>query len=217
MLRTSGKRMMAAAGVAALALIGAGCADMPSQRRPAFARIVLSANSAVSVQIRGDELRSAMSDAGAQTAAPIQAGTEFMLPVPADQLPAGVTAIKASLYLTQFESGENAAVVGQLTVSRTDDRKAQWQYVSHISVPPGPNWDHAQSIKLPNPADATASLEVTPGAGNMSIGLRLHADGAALTDVLKDGKPVQVQMVVADASGAVVASKAGTLADFGFS
>ncbi len=51
----------------------------------------------------------------------------------------------------------------------------------------------------------------------LRVGLRLTLYGAALTDVRKDGKPVQAQMVVADASGAEVASKVGTLADFGFS
>jgi hypothetical protein len=35
--------------------------------------------------------------------------------------------------------------------------------------------------------------------------------------IRKDGQPVQVTMTVADASGAVTASKVGTLADFGFS
>jgi hypothetical protein len=218
-LRACGKRMMvAAAGGAALVLIAAGCAGvMPSRKTPAFAQIPLSENSAVYIQIQGDELRSAMSVEGAQTAAPVRAGSEFTLPVPADQLPAGVATIKASLLLTQFQSGANAAIAGQLTVSWTDDRKAEWQYVSQFSVPAGGCWEGAPIIKLPNPADVKASLEATPGTGKLSVGLRLTADGAALADVRKDGQPVQVQMIVADASGAVIASKVGTLADFGFS
>jgi glycine cleavage system regulatory protein len=79
------------------------------------------------------------------------------------------------------------------------------------------NWDHAQCIKLPDPADVKASLEATPATGKLSIGLRLTLYGAAMADVRKNGKPVQVKMVVADASGAEIASKVGTLADFGFS
>jgi hypothetical protein len=38
-----------------------------------------------------------------------------------------------------------------------------------------------------------------------------------LTDVRKDGRPVQVKMIVTDASGAEIASKVGPLSDFGFS
>ena len=217
MLRACGRRLIAAAGVAALTLIGAGCAGVQTAPAPAFARIVLPGNSAVSILIQGGEVRAAMSDEAAQAAAPVQAGHEFALPVPADQLPAGVTAIKASVLVTQYQSGANAAVVGHITLCRTDDQKAEWKYVSQISVPPGPNWDHAQSIKLPDPADAKASLEATPAEGALYVGLRLTLYGAALTEVRKDGKPVQVQMVVADASGTEMASKVGTLADFGFS
>ncbi len=150
MRRIRSKRLIvAAACAAALSLIGAGCAGVQTSKAPAFARIALSENSAVSIQIQGDQLRAAMSDAEAQAAAPVKAGPEFTLPVPADQLPAGVTAIKASLSLTQYQSGANAAIVGHLTVCRTDAEKAEWKYVSQLSVPAGPNWDHAQTSSCP--------------------------------------------------------------------
>ena len=224
MLRTCGKGMMVAvAGVAALVLVGAGCTIEQTSQTPAFARIAVSEKSVVYVQIQGDELRAATSAAELQTAAPVKAGSEFTLPLPADQLPAGVTAIKARLGLQQYQvrNSEGPALTrfisGQLTVCRTDDQKVEWQYVSQCGVQAFADVVKARSLELPDPDKVKATLEINPASGKLAIGLRLTADGAALTDVRKDGRPVQVKMVVADASGAEIASKVGALADFGFS
>ena len=79
-----------------------------SQETPVFARIVVSEKSVVYVQIQGTELRAAMSVEGLQAIMPVKMHMnfsdaitfpEFTLPVPADQLPAHVTAIKANLCL----------------------------------------------------------------------------------------------------------------------
>ena len=233
MLRTSGaRRIVAAAGVAALMGFGAGLADA---QQAAFARIAVSEKSVVYVRIQGGELRAAMSAEGLQNAEPVRmrAGAtreiefpEFTLPVPADQLPAGFAPIKASLSWkrTWMPAADGAAspascvmIEGMLTVSRTDDQKAEWQYVSEVDVRAAANVEKAQPIKLPVADNAKAVISASPAQGELAVGVRLTAGDAPLTDVRKDGKPVQVKVVVADASGAEVASKVGTLADFGFS
>jgi hypothetical protein len=218
--------MVAMACFAALAWLGAGQA---AAQAPAFARIAVSEKSVVYVRIQGGELRAAMSVEGLQTAAPVKmcasstreiAFPEFTLPVPADQLPAGVTPIKASLKWMRTwttEATPSIMIDGLLTVCRTDDRKAEWQYVSQVDVEAGASAEKAPSITLPTMDSAKAVLSAAPFPGRLGVGVRLTAGGAELTDVRKDGQPVQVKVVVADASGAEIASKTGPLTDFGFS
>jgi hypothetical protein len=224
MLRICGKKLrVAMAGVAALAWLGAGLAVAQTPQKPAFARIALSKKSAVYIQIEGNELRAAMSVEGLQTATPGKAGSECALPVPEDQLPAGVTAINANLRLMQLQvrTGQKIVptpyIMGRLTVCRTDDQKAEWQYVSSVGIQGAATADKAASINLPDLDKVKAALAATPSKGKLAVGLRLTAGSAMLADVRKDGKPVQVQMVVTNASGAEIASKAGPLTTFGFS
>jgi len=144
--------------------------------------------------------------------------SEFTLPVPADQLPAGVTAIKAVLLPASSRAAMAHDFSGWLKVCRTDDRKSEWEYALQIGdFTGGTCAGKAPLITLPDLNKVKARLETTSANGKLEIGLRLIAGSATLTEVNKDGKPVQAQMIVADASGAEVASKLGTLADFGFS
>jgi hypothetical protein len=213
----------AAAGIAALVLIAAGCTSEQVAQTPASARIAVSEKSVVYVQIQGGEVRAAMSAEGLQSAAPVKTGSEFTLPVPPDQLPSGVTAIKANLGVMNLnlEKAPSAApapyVVGQLKVFWTDARKAKWQYVSQLVPWAEANADRATSFKLPSPSDVKVNIETKPSEGKLGVGLRLTADGAAVTDVRKDGQPIRIQMTITDASGAVIASKVGSLSDLGFS
>jgi hypothetical protein len=229
MFETRGKRLIAATAAAA-ALIGFAAGPAAAQQA-AFARIAVSDKSAVYVRIQGGELRTAMSAEGLQTAAPVKMTRaesthvvdfpEFTLPVPADQLPAGFAPIKAHLMWIRWWSGGSTwpvpEICGQLTVRRTDDRKAEWQYVSGVEVEAGTSAENAPTIKLPSTDHAKLVLRAAPSKGRLAVGLRLADGDAALSDIRKDGQPPQVKMTVTDASGAEVASKVGTPADFGFS
>jgi hypothetical protein len=211
---------------AALAWLGAGRA---AAQAPAFARIVVSEKSVVYIQIQAAELRAAMSVDGLRTAAPVRmcAGSireiafpEFTLPVPADQLPAGAAPIKANLKWTRIwttAATPSIMIDGLLRVCRTDDRKAEWQYVSQVDVEAGASAEKAPSVTLPTVDNAKVALTAAPFQGRLGVGLLLTAGGAQLTDVRKDGQPVQAKVAVADASGAEIASKTGPLTDFGFS
>jgi hypothetical protein len=233
MSRTCGKRwVVAAAGVAALAWLGAGRTDA---QQAAFARITVSEKSVVYIRIQGGELRAAMSAEGLQTAAPVKmsmsstrviAFPEFTLPVPADQLPAGVKAIKATLSWerawmpaadARASPVSRAMIEGILEVSGTDDQKAEWQYGSVVNVEAAANVEKASSVALPTLDNTKVVLSAEPSEGRLAIGLLLKAAGEVVADVRKDGQPVQAKVVIADASGAEIASKVGTLADFGFS
>jgi hypothetical protein len=141
--------------------------------------------------------------------------SDVALPVPADQLPACVTAIKVSLL--RDESNPWSNLRGQLTVCRTDDRKAEWQYVSQVDVLAMTTAEKAPSITLPNLDKLKVSLETVPSDGKLGAGLRLTAGDVVLTEVRKDGQSVRVKMVVTNASGAEIASDDGALTDFGFS
>ena len=95
---------IAMAGIVALALVAAAPADEQLGQKSAYLRITVSEKSVVYLQAQGLELRAAMSVEGLQSAEPMKmrvfGGTaaqarEFALPIPADQLPAGITAVKA--------------------------------------------------------------------------------------------------------------------------
>ena len=234
MLRTCGKRLIVAmAAVAAVIGLGAGPdAKQLSQKTPLLAQIVVSEKSVVYIQIQGRELRAAMSVEGLQTAAPVKGrGTDassspyakyqFTLPVPVDQLPAGITAIKENLTLAgaykNMSSEPEPYIISQLTISRTDDQRAEWQYISNGGAWPGQTWEKAPLIKSPDLDKVKASLEAKLPEGKLTVGLRITAGDAQLTDVHKDGEPVQVKVVVADATGAEVASRVGGMTDFVFS
>jgi len=234
MLRTCGKRLMlAVVGVAAVIGLGAGPdAKQPSQKTPLLAQIVVSEKSVVYIQIQGRELRAATSVEGLQTATPVKGrGTDassspyakyqFTLPVPADQLSTGITAIKENLTLAgaykNMSSKPEPYIISQLTISRTDDQKAEWQYMSNGGAWPGPTWEKAPFIKLPALDRAKAVLRAVLWQGKLGVGLQIADGEAGLSDIRKGGQAVQVKMVVADATGAEVASKVGALTGFGFS
>jgi hypothetical protein len=232
-------RAVALGWIAALIWIGpASAAAMSEQssQKPAFARIVVSKKTVVYIQIQGNELRAATSVEGLQSGAPVKSGRgawrspgegpfEFALPVAANQLPASVTAIKGILSRSIFAGAESPHpefyFFGQLLVSRLDNHGAEWQYAACALVPAGASAAEAPEIELPNLDKIRAILEADPSRGKLAIGLQLIAStttgGTTLTDVLKEGRPAPVKMVVTDASGVEIASKVGTLAEFGFS
>jgi hypothetical protein len=236
MLRTCCRKLtVATAGVAALVWLGAvlAVAQTP-QKTPVFARIAVSEKDAVYIwiQVQGTELRVATTVPGLKTAEPVKAlpgvtnGLQFgsfALPISADQLPAGVTAVNAKLGLVQVRISTNGqietkpAICGQLTVCRPDAQKVAWQYVARIGVLADADANKAQYINLPDLDNVKATIQAKPANGKLGVGLQLMAGNAALTDVLKDGHPVQAKMVVTDASGAVKLSKDGPLSAFGFS
>lgn len=229
MLRTRGKRLIVAmAGVAALTLIGA--APGAGQQTPAYVRINVFVKSTVYLEFQGNDLRAAMSVEGLKTAPPAKMlkvdgpeenYPEITFPIPADQLPAGIKAVKATCAFPRSGHVSGVMMDGlayvHIAIYRTDGNKTQWEYDLAPGSQTGSSPESAPVIQLPNLDNVKARLEATPTKGKLAIGLRLTDGTAELTDVRKDGRPVQVKMTVADASGAEIASKAGTLADFGFS
>ncbi len=221
---------IALAAIVALALAAAALAEEQPGAKAACLRIIVSEKSVIYLQVQGLELRAAMSVEGLQSAEPMKmrlfGGTAaqarvFSLPIPADQLPAGVTAIKLGLWLGQAPPSPKSLpglyFTGKLTQCRTDAQKAEWQYVTSIASIAGSDAEKAPAIQLPSLAGLKLTVTAEPSKGNVGVGLALSAGTATLPEIRRDGKPVQASVSVSNAAGKIIAEKTGTLTDFGFS
>ncbi|MGO8702965.1 MAG: hypothetical protein ACLQVA_04030 [Candidatus Brocadiia bacterium] len=210
--------IVAIAGIMALTLAGAGL--FSGRQTPGFVRINVSDKSAVWLEFNGASLRAAASVEELKTAEPVplhargfqrsQSG-ELALPIPADQFPAGISAVKGSFTRTRN------SVSGQLGICRTDAQKVVWQCDVGVLSKTGNRADAAPAIPLPSLERLALIVTGEPANGKLGIGVRLAAGDNPVTGVLRDGKPVPVQLRVTDAAGKEVAARKGPLADFGFS
>ena len=142
--------IVAIAGILALALIGAGVLDVT--QKTGYVRINVSDKSAIWLEFKGTELRAAASAEGLKTAEPValralgnqaSESPEFTLPIPADQLPEGIWAVKGS-----FRRFGNM-VLGQLGICRTDEQKVVWQCDVRVTSSTGDTAVAAGTMQLP--------------------------------------------------------------------
>ena len=228
--------IIAIAGGAALALVGAimltalqSPASVPGPKGPAYVRVNVSDKTSVYLEFQGSALRAAASIEALKTAEPVkgqvEAGgskwlPEITLPIPADQLPARVTAVKAIFGLYQgppvLRPGEVPHVVVHMGICQTNEQKADWRYNVEVTSPIADSATKAPAIQLPNFANVRLIVAGKPAAGSLGVGVRLLAGTTEFLDVRKDGKSVDFQVTVADASGKLAASKTGPLASLGF-
>ena len=211
--------IVAIAGILALTLIAAGV--FTATRNAVYLlRVNLSEKSAIYLQFKGAQLRAAGSLEGLKSAEPVALDTtgfpaagspESTLPIPADQLPEGVNAVKES-----FSCIENG-IVGQLGICRRDEQKAIWQCDVAVRSWAGENPLVQQDSGVVNLEKLAVSVVGVPSKGNLGVGVRLLAGDNLVLALSKDGDPVEVQVRVVDAAGHEVAAKKGTLDDFGFS
>ena len=210
--------IVAVVGITALVLIGAGVLNVTL--KTGYARINLSDQSVVYLEFKAAELRAATSVEGLKTAKPvalrapsnqITQSPEFTLPIPADQLPEGISAINGNF--TRFEN----RISGRLGICRTDEQKVVWQCDVGVSSETGDNAGAAQAIQLPKLEKLELAVTGSPSNGKLGVGVRLAAGNNPVSGVRKDGKPVLVQVRVTDAAGNEVGAKTGPLTDFGFS
>ncbi len=210
--------ILAIMGIMALTLIGAGVLN--GSAKPGYVRINISDKSAVYLEFEGGGLRAATSAEGLQTAKPVplrgvnnlapQSG-EFTLPIPADQLPEGISAVKGTLARIRNN------ISGELGICRTDAQKVVWQCDVGIMSRTSDQAGAAQPILLPSLDKLTLAVTGVPSHGKLGVGVRLMAGNNPLSGVLRDGKPVSVQLSVMDSAGKEVAARQGPLTDFGFS
>ena len=210
--------IFAIVGIMALTLIGAGV--LGGKQGPGYVRINVSDKSAVYLEFEGAELHAAASVEGLKTAEPVPLralnnqmpqSKEFTLPIPADQLPEGVSAVKGRF----ARIGNN--ISGELGICRTDAQKIVWQCDVAILSRTGDQAGAAQPIRLPGLEKLTLAVTGVPSHGSLGVGVRLMAGNSPASGVLRDGKPVPVQVSVTDAAGKEVAARKGPLTDFGFS
>ncbi len=210
--------IVAVAGIMALALAVAGL--FSGKQGAGYVRINVSEESAVWLEFDGAALRAAASAEGLKTAEPVplralnfqtSRSGEFTLPIPADRLPAGISAVKGS-----FTRAMNS-VSGRLGICRTDAQRVVWQCDVGVWSRTGDRADWAPAIPLPSLEKLALVVTGEPSHGKLGIGVRLAAGDHPTSGVLRDGKPVPVQVSVTDAAGREVAARKGPLTDFGFS
>ena len=217
------------AGLAALALIGAGCAGAPE--RPSYLRITVSQKRVVYLQFQGGELRAAMSIVALAGAKPVRSSVlnneppyaaeppvqitvtgdeprfEAALPVPAGELPGGLTAVRVSVL-----DGVLA-----LTLCRTDDRNVEWRCRTRwLDYRTGLAAADAPIIEAPDAAKIALAVTGVPAPGKLGIGLNLVSGKYIMGLKRADGKGIAAQVRVADEAGREIVCKPGTLNDFGF-
>jgi hypothetical protein len=211
--------LIAIAGIIALTLIGAGV--LAGAPKAGYVRISVSDKSTAFLQLDSAGLRAAMSIGGLRTAEPAKApaltvglasAPEVTLPIPTDQLPAGVTAVKVRLL-----PGPGRSFTGKLALCRTDGQKAVWEYEENIGGMTGARPEEALTFSLPDLNGLKLRVTAVPSRGRVAIGLGLSAGLFALNEIRKDGKAVPVSVSVVDSAAMSLAQKRGTLTDFGFS
>jgi hypothetical protein len=210
--------IVAILGIIALTLAGLGL--FSGKQAPGYVRINVSDKSTVYLEFEGAALRAAASVEGLKTAEPValravgfqaSRSAEFTLPIPADQLPAGISAVTGIFTRT----GNN--VSGQLEIRLTDAQGIVWQCDATVGARLGDRADAGPSIQLPGLEKLVLNVTAGPSNGKLGIGVLLTGSDHRVRDVLRDGKPVPVQVSVTDAAGKEVAARNGPLADFGFS
>jgi hypothetical protein len=215
-----------AGGLAAMALL-AGCAGAPEES--SYLRIGVSEKSVVYLQLQRDEIRAATSVEALPDSEPVRmsmAGNEprieieqpvplavtpaprfeLTLPVPAGELPSGLTAVRAS-----FLDGVLA-----LTLCRADDRNVEWRCrTGWLDYQAGGSAADAPVVKLPDAARIRLAITGVPMPGKLAIGLNLMSGRDTMYLARMDGKSIAAQVRVVNEAGKEVASRQGKLSDFG--
>ena len=187
-------------------------------QKTGYVRINVSDKSAIWLNgTKGTELRAAASAEGRRPPEPValralgnQASESpaSTLPIPADQLPEGIWAVKGS-----FRRFGNM-VLGQLGICRTDEQKVVWQCDVRVTSSTGDTAVGAGTMQLPGLEKISLNVSAKPSNGKLGVGVHLTASINQVSDVRKYGKPVLVQVSVTDASGNEVGAKEGAVDRF---
>jgi len=203
----------------------------PLAAAPAYSRLQVSPTTIVYAQFELGQLRMATTVAGLKTAKAIKAKQstpdslvfpEVSLPVSADALPAGVSRVRAVLYLRLLTTGDPSTrsrtwyAYGVVGPSRADQDGALWTYWFNVGAPVGAQPEQAQVMRVPDPGDLKLSVVAKAQRQEIGVGVRVTAGAAELYDIQKSGQTAQMRVLVRDADGNGIASERGPLSQFGF-
>ena len=201
----------------------AGCASWP--KGPAYMRVAVSEKSVVYLELQRDELRAATSIEALPDATParLQVDSDFgqnfsiNLPIPAEDLPAGLT-VQAKFVRVDAPLGISKIFLF-FYFSRHDERNVEWQcYTKGLDYRTGGSAADAPVIDLPDIAKVQLAVTGKPSSGKIEIGLYLGVAGQCEMDLYRaDGQDIPARVRVLDDTGKEVVRKQGTLKDFGFS
>jgi hypothetical protein len=213
--------LCALVGALAPMLLLAGCAA-----RPVYLRVIVSDKCVVYLEYdnHSQELRAAASPGELKTNPSVKIrleepsekdqprgirteSKEFLLPIPADQLPSGVTAVKAAVGVIEY----GLEVWGRpelffrckFIICRKDEKNAEWQYETKRNVPTDVAVRYAPAIGLQWFEKVALAFDVWRFPGTEII----HIYGEWPTDLRKDGKSVMAQVSILDASGKELTSQ----------
>lgn len=189
------------------------------------------------LRVQGRELRVAATQKELDSATPVKAAhtqsfqggpkemiqvysfPEVTLPPPAP----GVTAKATLSYQRTARSGTSAKTIqhgglgGEFRLTRKDDTGATWTYVtSAFASPERRPAEGVPALDVPDPSKLALTIETKIEGMKAAIGLRVKSGEAAVSNVLKSGKPVAARIEVLDRDGKPVHSQRGDLEKFGF-
>jgi hypothetical protein len=230
----------AVAIIAALSILPGSAVTAAEQTPPAaqpkakgdFVRIRVSPKAVVYVQSSQGEMRMATTGAGLRTAKPIKAKRrssdytqfpEVTLPVPAEALPAGFTKVTAELDFDRISllgpvgrGVQTTYVFGTLGLCQKDKAGATWIYAMRYNAQPGRSLVEAPEIQVAQLSPLRLEVIAKVSRKRLGAGVHVWSGKTEVDDILKNGKPAEVQMRILDDRGVAVVAAKGPLAKFGF-
>lgn len=213
---------------AALAL--AICGSLAAAKsEPGYLKIVTGPDSQVLAQFKDKELRLADGEDGLRKAKTIesksQRGTRLFksvaIPAPKDGWPSGIKTVTGDFQLRQYKSrGQTRNILyGTLKVSSKSEDGATWDYLQRVGVQLQSDPKRATALSVLDPTKLALNVKAQKKgkARNIGIALTLTAGNAQLSDIRKDGKPLQAKVQVLDSKGKDIKTTKGYLSNFGFS
>lgn len=229
-------------GLIVLAAVSRG--EAAAQQRTAYFRIQVSPDCTIYGLLRQDELRLAPDPDQLAAVTPVKATKvdntprvpdyewkeytfpEVAVPVPADRLPEGFSAMKATLHyrtgsVTSRGRGSAARdlsyVRGQLGLVRKDEAGGLWTYCWDGYAQTGPAPEKAPAVQVPRIGRLSLQVSTeTKKKLNPGVAVLAKSGEMQLSDILKGGKSVEAHLQVTGPDGGTVASEKGPLSKFGF-
>jgi len=199
-----------------------------------YLRLRVSPETMVYAQFVGSELRMATTPAGLKTATPVK-GTKSDdryvnfpsadFPLRDGQAAAGWSKIAATFFVMTRDGGKEGDTgsapryVGAGLLLSKQEPGALWSYndVAEGSQA-GTAPDTAPVVEIPQAEPIFLYIVCQPGREkNMGIALSLKSGKSDVSNVSRDGKPVEAALKVWDAQGRAVVEAKGPLSKFGFS
>jgi hypothetical protein len=197
-----------------------------------YGKLILFKDCVLYAKAEGDTMRFATGPEGLNDA-PIIKGrsdrngiwfNDVSIPIPAEGVPQGFSGASGRFYFYTKRVVKDAdgsyqfipGTVATLWLSSLDDRNIRWDYVfqpkmdmlGELDQAPEAHGDLSEGINL--------DIALTSADSDVYVGLHLASGNLPMENIMRNGSPAPVEVALFGPDGEQVASKTGTLADFGF-